>query len=89
MMPALESSQTLMKAKTMSRSHALPHRTSRPLFHRLATTILHALTLRRSRSRLADLEPHMLCDIGLTAEQARAEAVRPVWDAPQGWLNRD
>ena len=44
-----------------------------------------AMALHRSRARLAELEPHMLADIGLDAAAARAEAGRPVWDAPEAW----
>lgn len=78
-----------MKARAMSCSHTLPLHTSSPLFNRLATVIRRTLHLRQSRQRLAALDPHMLADIGLTPEQARHEAIRPVWDAPPGWLNRD
>jgi uncharacterized protein YjiS (DUF1127 family) len=34
---------------------------------------------------LAELDDHMLRDIGLTREQARHEAERPSWDAPSHW----
>lgn len=44
-----------------------------------------ALALHRSRARLAELDSHMLADIGLDADTARAEALRPVWDAPEAW----
>jgi uncharacterized protein YjiS (DUF1127 family) len=27
----------------------------------------------------------MLADIGLTREQARREAARPLWDVPRNW----
>lgn len=43
------------------------------------------VALRRSRSRLAMLDAHLLRDIGLTYEQARNEADRPLWDAPPHW----
>ena len=56
------------------------------LFHEVSKECSRATTQRRSR--LAELEPHMLADIGLTHDQALREAVRPVWDAPAGWLNR-
>jgi len=35
----------------------------------------------RTRRALAQLEPHMLRDIGLTSEQARTEAAHPFWKA--------
>ncbi|MCI4662244.1 MAG: DUF1127 domain-containing protein [Neomegalonema sp.] len=34
----------------------------------------------RSRQALAQLSPEQLEDIGLSAEQAKAEAARPFWD---------
>lgn len=65
-----------------TRSAVLPLRTRRlALFSRL----LGALSLRRQRDRLADLDPHMLEDIGITRAQALTEAARPMWDAPQHW----
>jgi uncharacterized protein YjiS (DUF1127 family) len=27
-----------------------------------------------------------LCDIGITADDAQAEAGKPVWDVPRHWL---
>ena len=89
MMLPLESSQTVMKAIAMFRSHALPRHATRPLFARMTTVFIGVITLHRSRNRLGTLQPHMLDDIGLTAAQAESEAKRPVWDAPSGWLNRE
>jgi len=43
------------------------------------------LSLRRQRRSLAQLDDHLLRDIGLTPEQALAEADRPIWDAPAHW----
>lgn len=40
----------------------------------------------RSRRRLMELEDPLLADIGVTRSQARDEARRPRWDAPQAWL---
>ena len=51
------------------------------LLHRLNM----AMALHRSRVRLQELEPHMLDDIGLTANDVETEAHRPVWDAPSTW----
>ena len=45
-----------------------------------------ALALGRSRAALGDLDEHMLRDIGLTRDEARAEAERPIWDAPAYWF---
>ena len=38
------------------------------------------------RQSLKDLEPHLLKDIGLSEDEARREARRPSWDAPDRWL---
>jgi uncharacterized protein YjiS (DUF1127 family) len=43
------------------------------------------LEARRQRRALATLDPHLLADVGLTREQALAEALRPVWDVPSSW----
>ncbi|MGO4851245.1 DUF1127 domain-containing protein [Phaeovulum sp. W22_SRMD_FR3] len=45
--------------------------------------------LARQRRQLAELEPHLLRDIGLTADEAQTEAARPRWDAPAHWIRRD
>ncbi|MCW1917353.1 DUF1127 domain-containing protein [Rhodobacter sp. KR11] len=50
--------------------------------------IARALALHQSRKGLAALDAHMLRDIGLTAEEARREATRPLWDAPDHWQKR-
>lgn len=59
------------------------HATARPirLFRRLWT----ALEVGRSRARLAQLDDHMLRDIGLDREQAQHEADRAAWDVPAHW----
>lgn len=44
-----------------------------------------ALDLKRARGRLARLDDHLLRDIGLTREDALAEARRPIWDVPTHW----
>lgn len=48
--------------------------------------LLGLLSLRASRTRLATLDDRLLRDIGLTRDQARTEAERPLWDAPDHWL---
>ena len=45
---------------------------------------LHGLW--RQRQALKALDDAALHDIGVTRAQARAEARRPVWDAPTNWL---
>ncbi|MFP7673655.1 DUF1127 domain-containing protein [Marivita sp. S0852] len=44
-----------------------------------------AMALRRSRKCLATLDPHLLSDVGLSQQDAKTEASRPVWDAPSVW----
>lgn len=48
--------------------------------------LLRRLDCGRSRRRLADLDDHILRDIGLTRDQALQEAERPIWDVPAHWL---
>ncbi|WP_071799136.1 DUF1127 domain-containing protein [Natronohydrobacter thiooxidans] len=63
------------------------HLPVRSVFHglrRFAPTRI--LALRRTRARLAQLEDHLLKDIGLTREEAAREAARSSWDAPRHWL---
>ncbi|MFY2825806.1 DUF1127 domain-containing protein [Ruegeria sp. MALMAid1280] len=49
------------------------------------TLLWDALSLRRQRCTLARLDARALEDIGITREQAEAEAARPIWDAPEFW----
>ena len=46
---------------------------------------MQALALARSRRALATLDDHLLRDIGLTREEAEAEARRDLWDVPLHW----
>ena len=48
-------------------------------------TLSGILSVFRQRHRLAELEPHMLKDIGLTEGEAHREATRPIWDVPTHW----
>ena len=43
------------------------------------------LAVMRQRRQLRDLDPHLLDDLGLSRQQAAAEADRPVWDVPRHW----
>ncbi len=45
------------------------------------------LGLSRQRRGLTRLTEHQLRDIGLTREQAEAEAQKPFWDVPLHWRN--
>ena len=47
--------------------------------------LIDVLALRRSRQSLAALDDHMLRDIGLSREQAQAEADRAAWDVAPTW----
>ncbi len=51
----------------------------------ILSTVLDVLSLRRQRRRLAELDPHLLRDIGITEDEARREAELPIWDAPSHW----
>lgn len=44
-----------------------------------------ALRLRRERQQLSGLSATQLRDIGITRQEAEAEARRPAWDAPDHW----
>lgn len=63
--------------------HALPRPARRRAgpFARLAGLF----AARRQRVRLADLDDHLLDDIGISRATAEYEASRPVWDAPERW----
>ncbi|MBN2905196.1 MAG: DUF1127 domain-containing protein [Rhodobacteraceae bacterium] len=52
----------------------------------LVQRILLGLGAAEQRRRLAQLDDTQLRDIGVTREDARTEANRPVWDVPQSWL---
>jgi uncharacterized protein YjiS (DUF1127 family) len=41
--------------------------------------------LARQRARLAELDEHLLRDIGLSRAEALAEAALPNWDPPDWW----
>lgn len=43
------------------------------------------IALRRARRDLERLDPHLLDDIGISPDRARAEAARPIWDVPPTW----
>ena len=65
------------------------HSAARPS---IVATLLAALPLLRlapdlaaSRARLAQMDDHMLADIGLSRTAALAEAARPIWDVPTNW----
>lgn len=49
---------------------------------------LARLALGRDRKRLADIDPAMLDDIGLSRNEALAESRRPIRDVPQTWQHQ-
>ena len=51
----------------------------------LWTRLAKALALRRQRHSLAELDDHLLNDIGIDRATALREAARPEWDAPEHW----
>jgi len=56
-----------------------------PLHVPPALRLTDLLALSRQRRALADLDPHVLADIGLTRDEALTEARRPIWDVPESW----
>ena len=52
---------------------------------RLVATLRLGLAARRQRRALAQLDPHLLADVGVTPTEAEAEAMRPIWDVPSNW----
>lgn len=63
----------------------LPRPTGEP---RPLRRLLRLAALRRSRLRLAELDDHLLRDIGLTRGEASLEAERVSWDAPAHWFRQ-
>lgn len=51
----------------------------------LSARLFALAAVSRTRKGLLRLDDHILRDIGLTREEAQAEARRPVWDAPSHW----
>lgn len=48
-------------------------------------TLGHLMAVWRQRQTLKDLDDRALRDIGVNREEARAEARRTFWDAPEFW----
>ncbi|MCL6283205.1 DUF1127 domain-containing protein [Ruegeria sp. 2012CJ41-6] len=51
----------------------------------LRTALFNAWAVWRQRRRLQQLDDAALKDIGINRSEARAEARRPFWDAPETW----
>lgn len=60
-------------------------RPGRGLWHKIE----RARALHAQRRELARLDARRLRDIGLTDDEAGAEARRPFWDAPAHWYLND
>lgn len=42
----------------------------------------------RQRRELAELDEHLLRDIGVSRDEADAESSRPAWDVPSHWRQK-
>jgi uncharacterized protein YjiS (DUF1127 family) len=58
---------------------SLPHRRRDSLFLRFAKAVQRATARRAQRQCLAQLDPHLLRDIGLDAVVAAQECAKPIW----------
>ena len=67
-------------APPLAASH-FPSPSSRGVWSRIMATLM----VYRSRRALAQLDSHILNDIGISRAQALSEAKRAVWDAPDRW----
>ncbi len=56
-----------------------------PVRQGLWTRIRRMVSLGKQRRALADLDDHLLRDVGLTRDQAMQEASRRPWDVPPHW----
>ncbi|WP_111731976.1 DUF1127 domain-containing protein [Roseovarius amoyensis] len=61
-----------------------PHSRTRALGRRIA--LREILAVWRQRRALAHLDDSRLDDIGISRDEARQEARRPVWDVPRNWI---
>ena len=52
---------------------------------RMIERIAEVAALIRTRHALAQLDAHLLEDVGLTEEDVREELARPLWQAPAHW----
>ncbi|MDF1717525.1 MAG: DUF1127 domain-containing protein [Antarcticimicrobium sp.] len=51
----------------------------------LLAALGHLVGVWRQRQALRSLDDRALRDIGVSRDAARAEARRPIWDAPETW----
>jgi uncharacterized protein YjiS (DUF1127 family) len=66
----------MLQAKTLS-SRKIIHRTA--VWKRLFAALIRARNRHNQRALLADLDPHLLRDIGVDPLAATAEAKKPFW----------
>jgi hypothetical protein len=68
-------------------SHSLHMSRGAPYLRRpgFGRRVFEAMFLFTERRALRDLDPHLLADIGITRDEAVAEASRPIWDVPDRW----
>jgi uncharacterized protein YjiS (DUF1127 family) len=70
--------------RSATASARLPARIVRPAA--LLARLRLALAARAQRRALARADDRLLDDIGVSRDQALAEARRPAWDVPPTWL---
>ena len=63
---------------------ALGHRRGN-LLSRALRAFVRMTHLSAQRRALSHLDVYLLNDLGVSPEEARREAARPVWDAPSHW----
>jgi len=66
-------------------SRTAPEGTVNPARKGFFARIQRLVEIRGQRQALLRLDAALLKDIGLTREEALAEAARPAWDAPRFW----
>jgi uncharacterized protein YjiS (DUF1127 family) len=67
------------QSRAPSRTTTLPFPTGTSLVRRLRLALHLAAARRRDRKALAQLDAHLLRDIGLTPDEAYVETVKPFW----------
>ena len=61
------------------------HRPCKPAKRSVLGMITNAMSLKRQRRSLAELDDRALKDIGVTRSEADIEVGRYIWDAPEFW----
>jgi uncharacterized protein YjiS (DUF1127 family) len=64
--------------------HVLDH--ARPLHRSRRIGLADYFALARQRRALARMDAAQLRDLGISLDEARNEAARPVWDLPARWM---